>query len=58
MRISYYVIVRGVNGRRWADYKEIPESTPLSEIVTELNRLNNDDKDYVYKIVTRRRKCS
>ena len=56
MRISYYVIVRGVNGRRWADYKEFPENTPLSEIETELNRLNNDDKDYVYKIVTRRRK--
>lgn len=56
MRISYYVIVRGVNGRRWADYKEFPESTPLSEIVAELNRLNNDDKDYAYKIVTRRRK--
>ena len=56
MRISYYVIVRGVNGRRWADYKEFPENTPLSEIEKELNRLNNDDKDYVYKIVNRKRK--
>ena len=56
MRISYYVIVRGVNGRRWADYKEFPENTPLSEIEKELNRLNNDDKDYVYQIVNRKRK--
>lgn len=57
MRIkSYFVIVRGTNGRHWKDYKQFGDDVPIAEMVQELNRLNNDDKDHVYKVVIRKRK--